>query len=269
MPDPIIHAQPPAVPDDARLGELLDALLPAVRRAGEAVMEVYGTAFEVRGKSDHSPVTEADERAEVLLSASIEALGLGWPVIAEEAFSRGERQSHARAFWLVDPLDGTKEFVARNGEFTVNVGLVRDGEPVLGLVLAPALDRLYLGARGWGACLVHAGATRRIACRPPPPAGLTVLDSRSHRDGEAMQSLLARFDVREIRHVGSSLKLGLLAEGAADLYARLGTTMEWDLAAGDAVLRAAGGGIRTLDGAWLQYGKPGFANPGFIARGRT
>ena len=247
---------------------LVDALLPALRTAGAVVMEVYRSEFEVRGKADASPVTEADERAEALLVPAIERLGLGWPVIAEEASSRdGVPCEVGERFWLVDPLDGTKEFVARNGEFTLNIGLVVHGEPVLGLLYAPAQDRLYAGAVGAGAWLEQGGRRRAIGCRRPPPEGLTVLASRSHHDGEQGAAWLRGLPVARVFEVGSSLKLALIAQGEGDLYGRFGPTMEWDLAAGDAVLRAAGGGVFTHDGAPLRYGKPGFCNPGFVARG--
>lgn len=267
---PPSHAATPAPPpaDPQALQALIDALLPALRAAGEAVMAVYRSDFAVRGKADASPVTEADEQAETLLVRAIEGLGRGWPVVAEEACSRdGTPAEPGACFWLVDPLDGTKEFVARNGEFTLNVGLVVDGEPVLGLLLAPALGRLYAGARGLGAWVEEGGARRTIVCRRPPAAGLTVLDSRSHRDGEQGAAWLRTLPVSEVRTVGSSLKLALIAEGQADLYGRFGPTMEWDLAAGDAILRAAGGGVFTHDGAPLRYGKPGCRNPAFTARG--
>jgi 3'(2'), 5'-bisphosphate nucleotidase len=246
---------------------LIDALLPALREAGEAVMAVYRSEFDVRGKPDASPVTEADERAEALLVSAIERLGLGWPVVAEEACARDGLPAVGERFWLVDPLDGTKEFVARNGEFTLNIGLVVQGEPVLGLLFAPAQDRLYAGATGMGAWLEQGGRRRAIACRRPPAEGLTVLASRSHRDGAQGEAWLSGFPVARVVEVGSSLKLGLIAQGEGDLYGRFGPTMEWDLAAGDAILRAAGGGIFTHDGAPLRYGKPGCCNPGFVARG--
>jgi len=170
-------------------------------------------------------------------------------------------------FWLVDPLDGTKEFVGRNGEFTVNIGLVEDGRPALGVVLVPVLDRLYAGAVGQGAFVEERGARRPIRCRSVPPEGLTVLGSRSHGDPEAMDRFLAGRKVAAFRAAGSSLKVCLIAAGEADLYPRFGRTMEWDLAASHAVLAAAGGKIQTLDAKDLSYGKPGWENPHFVASG--
>src|SRR5690606_8097654 len=171
-------------------------------------------------------------------------------------------------FWLVDPLDGTREFIGRNGEFTVNIALVEAGRAVLGVVLAPAIDRLFAGAAGLGAFVDEAGARRPIACRPPPAQGLTVVASRSHGDPAALDAFLPGRKVAEIRSAGSSLKLCLVAAGEADLYPRLGRTMEWDIAAGHAILAAAGGRIEDLHGRPLGYGKPGFENPHFVAMGR-
>jgi 3'(2'), 5'-bisphosphate nucleotidase len=170
-------------------------------------------------------------------------------------------------FWLVDPIDGTKEFISRNGEFTVNIGLIDHGVPILGLVLAPALGRLFVGAQGLGAWVEDGLGRRAIAVRAVPDAGLTVVGSRRHGDTAAVDALLAGRLVAAHTTVGSSLKLCLVAEGEADVYPRFGRTMEWDIAAGDAVLRAAGGAVRTVAGAPLGYGKPQFENPDFVAWG--
>lgn len=251
----------------------LDDVAAIARRAGESILAVYATDFAVRGKADASPVTEADERAEALIVPALQALAPGVPVVAEEAVAAGRVPAVGRRFWLVDPLDGTKEFVSRNGEFTVNIALVEDGVPVLGVVLAPALGaagRLFAGAVGEGAWLEEAGAggpRRAIAARVPPAEGLTVVSSRSHGDAAALDAFLAGRPVARSVTAGSSLKLCLLAAGEADCYPRLGRTMEWDIAAGHAVLAAAGGRVDTLDGAPLRYGKPGFENPHFVAWG--
>ncbi|WP_119293189.1 3'(2'),5'-bisphosphate nucleotidase CysQ [Azohydromonas sediminis] len=252
--------------------ELLDAVVQITRDAGRVILEVYATDFAVRGKDDASPVTEADERAEKLIVPALAALTPGVPVVAEEEVAAGRVPAIGERFWLVDPLDGTKEFIGRNGEFTVNVALVERGEPVLGVVLAPALGvrgRLFAGAAGVGAWVDDDAGRRPIRCRAVPPEGLTVVASRSHGDAAALDTFLAGKKVASLASAGSSLKLCLIAAGEADLYPRLGRTMEWDIAAGHAVLRAAGGEVTRLDdGQPLRYGKPGFDNPHFVAAGR-
>lgn len=250
-----------------KLDELLEALLPIARAAANTIMDIYSTDFAVRGKADSSPVTEADERAEAVILAALARLTPEIPVVSEERASAGCIPAVAGRFWLVDPLDGTKEFINRNGEFTVNIALIDNGQPVLGVVLAPAIDRLFAGALGVEAFAETAGERRAIACRAVPPEGLTVVASRSHGDAEALAEFLAGRVVAKQTNAGSSLKLCLVASGEADVYPRLGRTMEWDIAAGDAVLRAAGGTVLTLEGAQLSYGKADFANPHFAAWG--
>ncbi|MFO1270182.1 MAG: 3'(2'),5'-bisphosphate nucleotidase CysQ [Rubrivivax sp.] len=244
---------------------LLAAVAAIARRAGDLILDVYRTDFAVRGKGDASPVTEADERAEGLIVPALEALAPGVPVVAEEAVAAGRIPQVGDWFWLVDPLDGTKEFISRNGEFTVNIALVHAGRPVLGVVLAPALGRLFAGVVGQGASVEEGGVRRPIRCRAVPAEGLTVVASRSHGDAAALDAFLAGRRVAALANAGSSLKLCLVAAGEADLYPRLGRTMEWDIAAGHAVLAAAGGRVNTLAGAPLAYGKPGFDNPHFVA----
>ena len=253
--------------DTATASRLLEALVPIVRAAGAVVMDIYRADFTVRGKHDASPVTEADERAEALIVPALEALLPGVPVVAEEAVAAGRLPALGRRFWLVDPLDGTKEFIGRNGEFTVNIALVEDGEAVLGTVFAPAIERLFLGATGIGAFVEQDGRRGPIRCRAVPPAGLTVVASRSHGDATALDAFLGARKVAALTNAGSSLKLCLVAAGEADLYPRLGRTLEWDIAAGHAVLAAAGGRVQTLAGAPLRYGKPGLDNPHFVASG--
>ena len=251
---------------------LLTALEAVTRQAGALIMQVYGTAFDVQHKSDASPVTEADERAEACITAALQRLHTGIPVVAEEAAARGQVPAIADRFWLVDPLDGTREFVARNGEFTVNIALIEHGVPVLGLVYAPVLDDLYLGAVGHGAWLVDKGQRRAISCRALQPQSAVLACSRSHGDEAALQQWLRQAQpalvLSQRLAVGSSLKFGLLAAGQADVYPRFGPTMEWDTAAGHAVLRAAGGEVEDLHGQPLRYGKAGFGNPHFVAWGR-
>jgi len=245
---------------------LLDALIPVIRQAGDMILEIYKTDFEVRGKNDASPVTEADEKAEALILPALTELLPGVPVVAEEAVAAGNIPDVGARFWLVDPLDGTKEFINRNGEFTVNIALIEDGQPTVGLVLAPALGRLFGGAVGQGAWIEDADGRRAITVRTPPEAGVTVVASRSHGDASALDTFLAPYKVAELRSAGSSLKICLVAAGEADLYPRLGRTMEWDIAAGHAVLAAAGGVLTTIDGVPLCYGKSGFDNPHFVAK---
>ena len=247
---------------------LLEEVRTLAYRAGEVVMEVYATDFDVRGKSDASPVTLADERAEAIILDALRKLDPQTPVIAEEAVAAGRIPEVGDRFWLVDPLDGTKEFISRNGEFTVNIALVQGGVPVLGVVFAPALGRMFAGAAGDGASLEDAQGRRAIRCRSVPAEGLTVVASRSHGDAAALDAFLGGRKVAALRNAGSSLKLCLVAAGEADLYPRLGRTMEWDIAAGHAVLAAAGGRVTDLSGAPLRYGKPGFDNPHFVAMGR-
>ena len=239
------------------------------REAGRLVMAVYATAFEVRDKHDASPVTLADERAEQLIVAALARLTPDIPVVAEELHTAGKVSTVSDRFWLVDPLDGTKEFISRNGEFTVNIALIEGGRPALGVVFAPALGaagRLFLGAAGCGAWLEDDAGRRPIHCRPVPEAGLTVVASRSHGDADALRAWLGQRRVAALVSAGSSLKLCLVAAGEADLYPRLGPTMEWDIAAGHAIVDAAGGSVTALDdGQALRYGKPGFRNPAFVA----
>ena len=249
------------------LAALLDALTPLIYEAGELVMRIYATDFEVEVKGDESPVTLADQCAEKLIFEGLRRLTPEIPLVGEEAASAGDIPDVSNRFWLIDPIDGTKEFISRNGEFTVNIALVDHGLPVLGLVLAPALETLYAGAAGLGAWVEVRGVRRGIGVRSVPADGLTVVGSRHHGNDRAVDAFLAGRLVAAQRLVGSSLKLCILAEGLADVYPRFGRTMEWDTAAGDAVLRAAGGSVRTLDGATLTYGKPGFENPDFAAWG--
>lgn len=260
---------------------LLDALAALALEAGRAILDVRAAGAEAEWKADGSPVTEADARAEAIILAGLERAAPGVPVVAEESVAAGRVPAAARQFFLVDPLDGTKEFLRagddNRGEFTVNIALVRDGAPIAGVVHAPAIDRLWAAGPGgaWAADVDadgRLGAPAPIAVRPRATDRCVAVASRSHRTPET-DAYLALYPVTDFRSAGSSLKFCLVAEGAADLYPRLGRTMEWDTAAGDAVLRAAGGLTTTLDGAPLVYGKrdqaddADFANPHFVARG--
>lgn len=245
----------------------LEAVAEIARAAGVAILEVYGDDFTVAMKDDSSPVTAADERSEAIIVEQLRSLTPEIPIVSEEAAGQRIDVSAVPSFWLVDPLDGTKEFIGRNGEFTVNIALIEHGEPVLGVVYAPALGRLFAGAAGDGAHLYDADGRRPISVRVVPPEGATVVSSRSHGDADALAGFLSGRLVAASATAGSSLKFCLLAAGEADLYPRLGRTMEWDTAAGDAVLRAAGGTVRDIGGRQLRYGKPGFENPHFVAAG--
>ena len=247
-------------------------------RAGEIILRHYAdTAIATRSKEDHSPVTDADEEAEAYILDRLRALAPGVPVIAEEEVSAGRIHEIGKRFFLVDPLDGTKEFLSRNGEFTVNIGEIADGRPIRGVVFAPAKGRLFIGDEASGAFELQIdqnakpefGKLRPISTRSAPTDGLVAVASRSHRDAKT-DEYLARFPVKEFVSAGSSLKFCLVAAGEADIYPRLGRTMEWDTAAGHAVLAAAGGSVLTIDGRPFVYGKveEKFANPFFVARGR-
>ena len=240
--------------------------------AGDAIMEVYDSgSFEVRAKSDDSPVTEADERADTLISRGLAEAFPGVRLVTEEqADSHGAAEAE---FLIVDPLDGTKEFLKRRGDFTVNIAFVRDGVPLRGVVYAPARQRMFW-TRADGQSVEEAGpfdkaapgALREIRVADPDPTALRVVASKSHRDA-ATDAYIGRYAVTDFKSAGSSLKFCLVAAGEADLYPRLGRTMEWDTAAGHAVLSGAGGEvIRFDDHSPLRYGKPGFENPFFIAR---
>lgn len=266
-----------SAPTDVRYHTVLKTITAIALAAGERVMEVYGRDFDVAIKPDASPVTEADMLAEALI---VERLGAAFPdiaIIAEEAVANGDAPECGDQFFLVDPLDGSKEFIARNCEFTVNIALISSGSPVAGVVYAPALGRVWWGAGAVGAWVgeVLEGvitSQAAIAVRAAPELGLTLVCSRSH-GSEGKKDRLSAFALAESVAVGSSLKFCLLAEGEADLYPRFGRTMEWDTAAGDAILRAAGGQVLDLDGAPLRYGKRDqthdcdFANTHFWAFG--
>jgi 3'(2'), 5'-bisphosphate nucleotidase len=265
-----------AIDMDAQSRDAIAEFFAAVAlAAGPVVMVEYEKGCEVRTKSDSSPVTIADEKAEELILGLLRAQASEIPVVAEEAIARGAQADFGRSFILVDPLDGTREFIARNGEFTINIALVRDGAAVAGAVYAPALGRLWFGGERAFVCEAAVGAPlpaksswRAIATRAAPADALVALASRSHGDAET-EAFLARLPIGERRSAGSSLKFCALAEGIADVYPRFAPTMEWDTAAGDAVLRAAGGIVLAVEGGPLRYGKKDrrLRNGGFIAWG--
>jgi 3'(2'), 5'-bisphosphate nucleotidase len=253
---------------------LLEAMVAAAVEAGRVAHEIYRAGFEVQHKADHSPVTQADHAAEAIILERLRLAAPEVPIVAEEEVAAGRQPEIGRQFFLVDPLDGTKEFIQRIGDFTVNIALVRDGVPVMGVVYAPVTSGLFIGnvtdswaQRSHQMTDSKASATRTpIRVRAAPERGLTVVVSRSHATPET-ETYLEQYSVAERVSVGSSLKFCLVAAGEADLYPRLGPTMEWDTAAGQAVLVAAGGAVLAPGGAPLEYGKPGLRNSHFIAGG--
>lgn len=248
-----------------------DALLDLALQAGEAIMDVYKRDFAVTAKADSSPLTEADLVAHRIISAGLTKLPGRIPVLSEESDKTEYAQRKSwREMWLVDPLDGTKEFVNRNGEFTVNIALVRDGRPVVGMVHAPALGRTYAGVTGEGAWRRVDGGWEPVRARCYTGGPALVVASRSHR-GAAIDAFLARLQAKEgpasLVSSGSSLKLCLVADGSADVYPRLGPTSEWDTGAGHAVVEAAGGIVSDLNMQPLRYNKANLLNPWFVAAG--
>jgi 3'(2'), 5'-bisphosphate nucleotidase len=241
-------------------------VIDVARAAGREIMSIYRAGFSVTLKPDRSPLTEADLKSQRIISAGLAALTPQVPMLGEE--SAAEVFAARRGWptlWLVDPLDGTREFVKRNGEFTVNIALVHEHEPVLGVLYAPAQGVLYAGARGHGAFRYDESGSRAPRhVTTPTPARVRVLGSRSHSD-PALARLLAKLGPHQLLHVGSALKFGLVAEGSADFYARLSPTSEWDTAAGQAILAEAGGHVTDLDGAPLRYNAGnGLTNPSFL-----
>ncbi len=243
----------------------LDALLlPLCREAGAAIMQVYNTDFEARAKADDSPVTEADLAADRIIVAALETAFPDVAVVTEEraASHEGERPDQ---FFLIDPLDGTKEFVKRGGDFTVNIALIENGVPVRGYVYAPVPDRMFWTADDGKAMLQEGNAApRHITVAKPDNSALRVVATKSHKNPET-EEYISRYQVSDYKSAGSSLKFCLIATGEADLYPRLGPTMEWDTGAGDAVLRAAGGFVERMEGGPLLYGKSDLYNPHFVA----
>lgn len=248
--------------------DLLEAVEKLARKAGDEIMAIYNRDFAIAEKEDNSPLTEADSAAHQLIVAGLENLPLSVPILSEEdveGFTGADEQGR---YWLVDPLDGTKEFINRNGEFTVNIALIEKGEPVLGVVYAPAFDVAYCAARGLGAVKVTEQG-QRVAIQvaaPPAEHAWRVVGSRSHAGAET-EAWLANLGEYELVPMGSSLKICLVAEGAADIYPRLGLTSLWDTAAAHAVVNEAGGEVVQLSGEALSYANTKeVLNPHFIVR---
>jgi 3'(2'), 5'-bisphosphate nucleotidase len=247
--------------------ELLELAAGLAVRAADVILAIRARGFAVSRKADRSVVTEADRASETLIEAGLRLAAPDIPVIAEEAASDGAVWAPTSCFWLVDPLDGTREFTDGNDDFAVNIGLVRDGRMVLGVVGVPATGEVFGGIVGAGAWKRLGGVETPVRAREVPQEGLTVLASRHHGDNAQLEAFLAGRVVAKTVNFGSSLKFCRLAEGIADLYPRFGRTMEWDTAAPQAVLEAAGGTVHTLDGLPLRYGKPGWENPFFVCTG--
>lgn len=251
---------------------LLDAVERIAREAADAIMHVYTREFSVETKADQSPLTEADQAAHTVIMQGLQQLPTQLPILSEEdveSFSDPDTDAKGR-YWLVDPLDGTKEFIKRNGEFTVNIALIQEGQPVLGVVIAPVLELGYVAAEGLGAFKIDATGQRhaiRVADKPSATHSWRVVGSRSHPSPD-LAIWLDKLGKHEMRPMGSSLKLCLVAEGEADVYPRLGPTCLWDTAAAHAVVLQAGGRVETLEGVELSYGNPQEKlNPYFVVWG--
>jgi 3'(2'), 5'-bisphosphate nucleotidase len=248
--------------------ELLDAVRSIAKEAGERILDIYRTDFDVETKSDDSPLTQADLAAHRCIVTGLEKLQPALPILSEEGKSMAfSERGRWERYWLVDPLDGTKEFIKKNDEFTVNIALIENGEPVLGVVHAPALGATYSAARGIGAFRDDGNGAQPISCRKAPERPTFVV-SRSHRD-DALETMLARLPAHEATSRGSSLKFCLVAEGAADLYPRTGPTCEWDTGAGQCVAEVAGARMRSLpDFGFMTYNRrETLLNPGFVVIG--
>ncbi len=256
----------------AEPGIWLEEVVSLAMEAGRLILDLYEREFDVSNKDDGSPLTEADRAANAVIVSRLAALTPGMPVLSEESAKIDySKRAGWQRFWLVDPLDGTKEFVNRNGEFTVNIALIDDRAPVLGVVYVPVTGVCYLAVRGQGAWKETGGSNRQpIHVRRYQGGRATVVASRSHR-GEAVDSFLENLKAREgeydTENLGSSLKLCLVAEGAADVYPRLGPTSEWDTAAAQCVVETAGGRVTDIDGKPLRYNKSNILNPWFLVTG--
>ncbi|MBT5912077.1 MAG: 3'(2'),5'-bisphosphate nucleotidase CysQ [Rhodospirillaceae bacterium] len=238
------------------------------QKAGDIIMQYYNNEMIVATKSDGSPVTAADQAAEDYIIPALNSVVPGIPIVAEESVSAGNIPDISNGtFWLIDPLDGTKEFINRNGDFTVNIGLIESGTPTMGVIVTPINNCIWTGSLTDGACKLLNGTQQIIETRQANKTKMTVVASRSHRSPE-LESFISKLEVEHSISRGSSLKFCLIAEGEADIYPRTGPTMEWDTAAGHAILIAAGGSVTNFDGTTFRYGKPNFLNGWFIAQGK-
>jgi 3'(2'), 5'-bisphosphate nucleotidase len=253
---------------DASLAKLLPQVRTIAREAGQVILRYYHDGVPAEIKADGSPVTTADHAAEGVIMPALHHLTPSIPVISEENHAAGLSAAVTGDFWLVDPLDGTRSFVDRTDEFTVNIGLVRGGVPILGVIYAPVTGEMFAAAGPGTAVQCQQGRDKPVSARVPPADGLRVVASRRHIDEERLSEFLAGRKVAEQLRSSSAFKFCMLASGKADLYPRFGPTSEWDTAAGQAILEAAGGAVTTPDGRPLRYGKPDFRNGDFIASGR-
>ncbi|MBX7146860.1 MAG: 3'(2'),5'-bisphosphate nucleotidase CysQ [Alphaproteobacteria bacterium] len=255
------------------LPDLLPQIIDLACHAGDIIMTYYNKDFVVvEEKPDTSPVTPADKEADEFILSGLRKLTPDIPAISEEIFdhlSSPYLEKNDRQFWLIDPLDGTRQFIKKNPEFTVNIALIRDHKPIFGVIHVPCNNTTFWGGENLGAWRSNNGIKNAIAARTPDKAGLTIVTSRSNKMPEHAKSFLEKYTILERNPVSSSLKFCLLAEGKADLYPRFGHTMEWDTAAGQAILEAAGGSVRQVNNQPLMYGKNGFINPFFVAWGHN
>ncbi len=249
------------------LNDLLTLASDLAWSAAEIILALRARGCATEARPDRSPITEADRQSEAVILRGLRAATPHIEIIAEEEIASGHLPAHSRDMWLIDPLDGTREFAALRDSFTVNIGLVRDGRPILGVVAVPACAEMYGGIVGLGAWKQDGAGRHTISVRTPPVGGLAVLRSRLGAENPALLAALPDAPVASLTVVESALKFCRIAEGSADAYVRLGRTMEWDTAAGEAILSAAGGSLLVLDGGALGYGKPGWVNPPFICRG--
>ncbi|WP_404375062.1 3'(2'),5'-bisphosphate nucleotidase CysQ [Vreelandella aquamarina] len=252
------------------MDELLKQVLAIANEAGDAIMKIYGNEYRVDIKEDHSPVTEADYAAHHVILTGLQALQEKLPVLSEEDTGQFVGVSDSQRYWLVDPLDGTKEFIKKNDEFTVNIALIEDGSPILGVVCVPALSVAYVAAKGKGAYKIDRHGHRQplsIAGSTKHPEVWRVVSSRSHKSPE-LYDWLSQLGKYEISLVGSSLKFCLIAEGSADVYPRFGPTCLWDTAAAQVIIEEAGGSVQAMGGGPLRYGNPvEIINPSFVVWG--
>ena len=254
--------------EELNLEKLLEPVVALAIEAGDAILAVYATDFDVQSKSDESPLTLADLASQQRIAAGLKALTPAIPIISEEdGLPDFAQRAQWRRYWLIDPLDGTKEFVSRNGEFTVNIALIEDNRPVFGVVHVPVQEKTYLGCRGRGSELREAGRVTAITVAQRSQVPVRVVGSRSHR-GSSLDTFLDKLGEHDMVPMGSSLKFCIVAEGNADVYPRLGPTSEWDTAAAQAVVEQAGGQVLELDGKPLFYNKKeDILNPWFVVTG--